>query len=72
MERLHPKARFNTVNEDQQERIMLIREAFSETYRVLDHILLPGRESSLAQTKLEEAMFWAIKGISREVTSVGK
>jgi hypothetical protein len=36
-------------------------------YDVIDHNCKPSRETSLVLTKLEEAQFWAIKGITREV-----
>lgn len=36
-----------------------------ETIRVVDETLFPGREKSLAITKLEEAKMWASAGIAR-------
>ena len=35
-------------------------------YDVIDTNCKQSRETSLALTKLEEAQFWAIKGITRE------
>lgn len=63
---LHEKAGFLETNEEQKERIEELRCAFSNIYDVIDSKCKNSRETSLALTKLEEAQFWAIKGISRE------
>lgn len=63
---LHEKAGFLETNEEQKERIEKVRVAFSNLYDIIDSYCKNGRETSLAITKLEEAQFWAIKGISRE------
>ncbi len=63
---LHEKAGFLETNEEQKERIEDLRCAFSNIYDVIDNKCKNSRETSLALTKLEEAQFWAIKGISRE------
>lgn len=63
---LNPKARYTNCTDEQNNRIMIIRSAFSKMYDVLDINCKNSRETSLAITKLEEAQFWAIKGISRE------
>ena len=63
---LHEKADFLETNEEQKERIEELRCAFSNIYDVIDNKCKNSRETSLALTKLEEAQFWAIKGISRE------
>lgn len=63
---LHEKAGFLETNEEQKERIKDLRCAFSNIYDVIDNKCKNSRETSLALTKLEEAQFWAIKGISRE------
>lgn len=63
---LNEKAVYTEVNEDQQKRIDDIRLMFSKMYDVIETVCKPSRETSLAVTKLEEAQFWAIKGISRE------
>ena len=40
----------------------------AELYREFDHPLAPGEDAqrhlALARTKLEEAVFWAVKGIT--------
>jgi hypothetical protein len=63
---MNDRAKYLEVTSEQQERIDLIRSSFSNMYDVIDINCKPSREISLALTKLEEAQFWAIKGISRE------
>lgn len=63
---LDKRAQYTDVNPEQSIRIDTIRTLFSNLYEQIDAICKPGRETSLAITKLEEAQFWAIKGISRE------
>ena len=66
-EDLNYRAKYLEVNDIQKERINNIRKFFSEIYTYMDLNLIPSRETSLVYTKLEEAQFWAIKGITREV-----
>lgn len=68
---LNERAVYTEVNEDQQKRIDDIRLMFSKMYDVIETVCKPSRETSLAITKLEEAQFWAIKGISREEQNYG-
>ena len=63
---MNERAKYLEVNKEQQNKIELIRSSFSKMYDVLDINCKPSREMSLAYTKLEEAQFWAIKGITRE------
>lgn len=63
---MNERAKYLEVTPEQQERIDLMRSSFSNMYDVIDINCKPSREISLALTKLEEAQFWAIKGISRE------
>lgn len=65
-DQLNDRAKFNETDDDQTSRIASIRKAFSAVYDAVEEYCKPGRETSLAMTKLEEAQFWAIKGISRE------
>ena len=64
---MNDRAKFLETTQEQKDRIDLIRSTFSKVYDVLDIICKNSRETSLAITKLEEAQFWAIKGIAREV-----
>ena len=63
---MNKRAKFIETSKEQQDRIDLIRSSFSNMYDVLDINCKGSRETSLAITKLEEAQFWAIKGITRE------
>lgn len=63
---MNEKAEYKNVSEEQNERILHIRKVFSNTYDEIEKTCKPGRETSLVITKLEEAQFWAIKGITRE------
>lgn len=64
---LNEKAKFLECDSEQSARIEVIRSSFSKMYDVIDINCKSSREISLAIEKLEEAQFWAIKGISREV-----
>ena len=66
MDSMNDRAKFLETNEEQKKRISDIRDAFSELYDKIDALCLSSRETSLVYTKLEEAQFWAIKGITRE------
>ena len=63
---MNEKAKILEVNEKQKGRIEIIRSLFSDVYNAIEEHCKPSRETSLVITKLEEAQFWAIKGISRE------
>lgn len=63
---MNDKAKYTEVSEEQKERIQMIREMFSNVYDCVEDQCKQSRETSLAITKLEEAQFWAIKGITRE------
>lgn len=63
---MNDKAKYTDVNEEQKNRIDDIRNMFSDVYDYIETNCKPSRETSLAITKLEEAQFWAIKGITRE------
>lgn len=62
------RAKFLETNQDQKNRIDAVREAFSNMYDLIENNCKSSRETSLVYTKLEEAQFWAIKGITREET----
>lgn len=63
---MNDKAKYTQVSEEQQNRIDDIRNMFSDVYDFIETNCKTSRETSLAITKLEEAQFWAIKGITRE------
>ena len=63
---MNERAKFLETNDDQKERIQEVRNSFSKVYDEIEKLCEPGGETSLVFTKLEEAQFWAIKGITRE------
>ncbi len=63
---MNEKAKFIEISEEQKEKINKIRLSFSDIYNCIEKLCENSREKSLVITKLEEAQFWAIKGISRE------
>lgn len=64
---MNNRAKYIAVDEEQNNRIQRIRECFSTIYDEIDLKCKPSRETSLALTKLEEAQFWTIKSVTREV-----
>ena len=64
--KMNNRAKYVEVSKEQQDRIDLIRNSFSIIYDTIEMNCKPSRETSLVLTKLEEAQFWAIKGITRE------
>ena len=62
---MNDKAKYLEVNEEKQQKIDSIREMFSKMYDFIEENCKSSRETSFAITKLEEAQFWAIKGITR-------
>lgn len=66
MSEKNKRAEFLETNADQKERIENIRQVMSIVYNTIEGNCKPSRETSLVMTKLEEAQFWAIKGITRE------
>ena len=63
---MNDRAKYTDVNDEQKNRIDDIRNMFSDVYDFIETNCKQSRETSLAITKLEEAQFWAIKGITRE------
>lgn len=63
---MNDRAKYTDVNEEKQNRIDDIRNMFSDVYDFIETNCKSSRETSLAITKIEEAQFWTIKGITRE------
>ena len=55
--------KFHEFNEEQQEKMAKIREAYSSLDSLVTELTKPSREQSLATTNLEQSMMWAIKGL---------
>lgn len=64
---MNERAKYTEVTEEQQKRIDETRNIFSKIYGFIELNCKNSRETSLAITKLEEAQFWAIKGVTREI-----
>lgn len=62
---MNERAKYLEVNEEKEQKIQDIREIFSKMYDFIEENCKNSRETSLSITKLEEAQFWAIKGITR-------
>ena len=63
---MNDRAKYLAVDEEKNNRIQHIRDVFSNIYDEIETNCKSSRETSLVMTKLEEAQFWAIKGITRE------
>lgn len=63
---MNDRAKYLAVDEEKNNRIQHIRVLFSNVYDGIEQNCKASRETSLVMTKLEEAQFWAIKGITRE------
>ena len=63
---MNDRAKYLAVDEEKNNRIQHIRDIFSTVYDEIEKNCKGGRETSLVYTKLEEAQFWTIKGITRE------
>lgn len=63
---MNDRAKYLAVDEEKNNRIQHIKKCFSIIYDEIDLKCKTSREALLALTKLEEAQFGAIKGITRE------
>lgn len=63
---LHEKAKNYDVKSLQQMKIDIMRNRASEMFYTLDFLIEDSREKSLAVTKMEECLMWAVKAISRQ------
>lgn len=62
---MNDRAKYLKVDEEKQQKIDSVRDIFSKMYDFIEENCKSSRETSLAMTKLEEAQFWTIKGITR-------
>jgi hypothetical protein len=55
---------YRTLSEQDKADVTMIKDAGLVFIKALDH-LEDSREKSIARTKIEEAVMWAVKGITR-------
>lgn len=63
---MNEKVKTTEISQEQQKKIDDIKILFSNIYDFIDNKCSTSREKSLTYTKLDEALFWATKGIIRE------
>lgn len=63
---MNKRIELTEIDDEQRTNIEYIRLAFSGLFDLIDNYCETSRETSLGLTKLEEAYFWLIKGISKE------
>ena len=63
---MNKRAEFIKCTSEQEDRIEVVRSSFSNMYDVIDINCKDNRETREAINRLEEAQYWAIKGITRE------
>jgi type 1 glutamine amidotransferase len=55
---------YRVLSEQDKADVTMMKDAGLVFYKALDH-LPDGREKSIARTKIEEAVMWAVKGITK-------
>jgi hypothetical protein len=55
---------YRTLTEEEKKAMIAVKDAGLALLETLDRFCHPGRETSLAKTKAEEAVMWAVKGIT--------
>lgn len=58
------RAAYRQLSEAEHSQIADIKGMGEVFLRAVDTLQKPGRETSLAKTKIEEAVMWAVKGIT--------
>jgi hypothetical protein len=58
-------ANYRALTEPEKLAAAAVKKAASDLYATLTRYCQPGRETALAHTKLEEAVMWAVKGITK-------
>ena len=64
-ERIENAFTYHAPKDGQPEKYQAIREKGKELAYLIDELVPDGREKSLAQTNLEQAVMWANAGIAR-------
>lgn len=55
---------YRVLNEDEKRAMKEVKDRGLDFLSTLDLLCKPGRETALARTKIEEAVMWAVKGIT--------
>jgi hypothetical protein len=55
---------YRVLTEPEKKAMVAVKDAGAAFLETLDQFCHPGRETSLAKTKIEEAVMWAVKGIT--------
>lgn len=56
---------YRVLNDAEKEQMQTIKDMGLQFYTYLDTIVPPSRELSLAKTKIEEAVMWAVKHVTK-------
>lgn len=56
---------YRTLTDEEKKAMVAVKDAGLLLLQTLDLYCHPGRELSLAKTKAEEAVMWAVKGITQ-------
>jgi len=57
------RQQYKKLTEDDQNKMLNVKKLGREFYKYIDS-LEPSRENSIAKTKIEEAVMWAVKAIT--------
>jgi U3 small nucleolar RNA-associated protein 14 len=55
---------YRVLTEEEKKAMVAVKDAGLAFLETLDKFCQPGREASLAKTKVEEAVMWAVKGLT--------
>jgi hypothetical protein len=55
---------YRVLTEQEKSSMLLIKDWGVDFLRLIDTAIPAGREASLAKTKIEEAVMWAVKGLT--------
>jgi hypothetical protein len=55
---------YRQLSDDEQVLMRRVKLLGEDLYQEIDREISPGREASLAKTKVEEAVMWAVKAIT--------
>lgn len=55
---------YRVLNDEEKRAMTAIKDCGLDFLKLIDSVVPKGREASLAKTKIEEAVMWAVKGIT--------